>query len=69
MFICFEGLCFQRRPLGRPVVTKPFETHTRISVQLPESNLEEDVINVAKEYVHPKIKTGFLSIHLKLCMQ
>lgn len=43
---------------GRPIVTKPFETHTRISVQLSESNLEEDVINTIKEYVHPKIKTG-----------
>lgn len=45
---------------GRPVVTKPFETHTRISVQISESNVEEDVINAIKEYVHPKIKTGLL---------
>lgn len=45
---------------GRPTVTKPFETHTRTAVQLSESNLEEDVINAIKEYVHPKIKTGLL---------
>lgn len=45
---------------SKPVVTKPFETHTRTSIQLSESNLEEDVINAIKEYVHPKIKTGLL---------
>lgn len=45
---------------GRPVFTKPFETHTRISVQLSQSNLDEDVISAIKEYVHPKIKTGLL---------
>ena len=44
----------------RPVVTKPFDTHTRISIQLSESNLEEDVINAAKEYITPKIKTAIL---------
>lgn len=45
----------------RPVVTKPFETHTRISVQFSESSLEEDVINAIKEYVHPKMMTGVLN--------
>lgn len=45
---------------GRPVVTKPFETHTRTSIHLSESNLEEDLINAVKEYIHPKIKTGIL---------
>lgn len=45
---------------SRPVITKPFETNTRISIQLSENNLEEDVIAAIKEYVHPKIKTGLL---------
>lgn len=45
---------------SRPVVTKPFDTHTRTSVQISESNIEEDVITAIKEYVHPKIKTGLL---------
>lgn len=45
---------------SRPVVTKPFDTHTRTSVQISESNIEEDVIAAIKEYVHPKIKTGLL---------
>lgn len=45
---------------GRTVVTKPFDTHTRTSIQLSESNLEQDVINAIREYVHPKIKTGLL---------
>lgn len=44
----------------RPTVTKPFETHTRTSVQLSESNLEEDLINAIKEFVHPKVKTALL---------
>jgi hypothetical protein len=44
----------------RPTVTKPFETHIRTSVQLSESNLEEDVINAVKEYVNPKVKTALL---------
>lgn len=42
----------------RPTVTKPFDTHTRTSVQLSESNLEEDLVNAIKEYVNPKIKTA-----------
>ncbi|KAL4713626.1 hypothetical protein ACJJTC_017667 [Scirpophaga incertulas] len=42
---------------GRTIVTKPFETHTRIAVQISETNLEEDVISAIKEYVNPKIKT------------
>lgn len=45
---------------GKPVVTKPFDTHTRTSIQISESNLEEDVIQVIKTYVDPKIKTGLL---------
>lgn len=44
----------------RPTVTKPFETHTRTTIQLSESNLEDDVINAIKEYVNPKVKTGLL---------
>lgn len=44
----------------RPVVSKPFETHTRISIQVTESNLEQDVIKAIKDYVTPKIKTGIL---------
>lgn len=44
----------------RTTVTKPFDTHTRISAQLSESNLEEDVVNVIKEYVNPKVKTALL---------
>jgi transposase InsO family protein len=44
----------------RTTVTKPFETHTKTSVQLSESNLEEDLINAIKEFVNPKIKTGLL---------
>lgn len=44
---------------GRPVLTKPFETHTRISIQLSESNLKEDVINAIKEYVHPESKPAY----------
>lgn len=45
---------------SKPITTKPFDTHTRISVQISESNLEEDVVNAIKEYVNPKIKTGLL---------
>lgn len=44
----------------RPTVTKPFDTHTRVSVQLSESNLEEDLVNAVKEYVNPKVKTALL---------
>lgn len=44
----------------RPTVTKPFETHTRTTIQLSESNLEEDVINAIKEYVNPKVRTGLI---------
>lgn len=44
----------------RPTATKPFDTHTRTSVQVSESNLEEDVVNAIKEYVNPKIKTALL---------
>lgn len=44
----------------RPVVTKPFDTHTRTSIQLSECNLEEDLINAIKEYVTPKVKTALL---------
>lgn len=44
----------------KPVMTKPFDTHTRVSIQLSESNLEEDVVNAVKEYVNPKVKTAIL---------
>lgn len=45
---------------GKTVATKPFDTHSRFSVQISESNLQDDVINAIREYVHPKIKTGLL---------
>lgn len=51
----------------RPTVTKPFETHTRTTIQLSESNLEDDVINAIKEYVNPKVRTGLI-IHPPLAM-
>lgn len=44
----------------RATVTRPFDTHTRTSVQLSQSNLEEDLVNAIKEYVNPKIKTALL---------
>ncbi|XP_069354459.1 uncharacterized protein [Maniola hyperantus] len=44
----------------KPVTTKPFENHKRTTVQLSESNLEEDVINAVKEFIQPKIKAGLL---------
>lgn len=44
----------------KPAVTKPFDTHTRISIQLSKNSLEDDVINAIKEYVKPKIKTALL---------
>lgn len=43
---------------SKPVISKPFDTHTRISLQISESNLEEDVVNSLKEHVNPKTKTG-----------
>lgn len=51
----------------RPTVTKPFETHTRTTIQLSESSLEQDVINAVKEFVNPKVKTGLI-IHPTLAM-
>lgn len=51
----------------RPTVTKPFETHTKTTIQLSESNLEEDVVNAIKEYVNPKVQTGLI-IHPPLAM-
>lgn len=51
----------------RPTVSRPFETHTKTTIQLSESNLEQDVISAVKEYVNPKVKTGIL-IHPKLAM-
>lgn len=51
----------------RPTVSKPFETHTRTTIQLSESNLTNDVINAVKEYVNPKVKTGLI-IHPPLAM-
>lgn len=45
---------------GKPVVTKPFDTHTRTSIQISESNLQEDVIKIIKTYIDPKVKTGLL---------
>lgn len=51
----------------RPTVTKPFETHTKTTIQVSEANLETDVINAVKEYVNPKVKTGII-IHPPLAM-
>lgn len=51
----------------RPTVTKPFETHTRTTIQLSESNLTNDVVNAIKEYVNPKVKTGII-VHPSLAM-
>lgn len=45
---------------GRSIVSKPFDSHTRTSVQISKSNLEEDVVNAIKEFVNPKVKTGIL---------
>lgn len=45
---------------GKPIVTKPFDTHTRTSIQISESNLQEDVIKIIKTYIDPKVKTGLL---------
>lgn len=42
----------------RTTATKPFDTHTRTSIQVSESNLEQDVINAIKEHVNPKVKTA-----------
>jgi transposase InsO family protein len=44
----------------KPIVTKPFDTHTRIAIQLSQNNLELDVINAIKEYVNPKVKTAII---------
>lgn len=51
----------------RPTVTKPFDTHTRTTIQLSENNLEDDVVNAIKEFVNPKVKTGII-IHPPLAM-
>lgn len=51
----------------KPTVTKPFDTHTRTSVQISENNLADDVVSTIKEFVHPKIKTAIL-IHPPLRM-
>lgn len=44
----------------RPTVSKPFETHTKTTIQLSKSNLEQDVVDAIKEYVNPKVKTGII---------
>lgn len=44
----------------RPAVTKPFDTHTRISLQISENDLEDDVVSAIKEHVNPKVKTALL---------
>ncbi|CAK1582402.1 unnamed protein product [Parnassius mnemosyne] len=44
----------------RPVASKPFDTHNRIAVQVSKSDLENDVVNLVKEYVIPKVKTALL---------
>ncbi|GBP42649.1 hypothetical protein EVAR_87200_1 [Eumeta japonica] len=45
-----------------PVVTKPFETHTRTSIQLSESNIKIDTINAIKEYVNPKTASALRNL-------
>lgn len=52
---------------GKTKVSKPFESHTRTTIQLSKSNLEQDVVNAVKEYVNPKVKTGII-IHPPLEM-
>lgn len=44
----------------RPTATKPFDTHTRTSIQVSQTNLIDDVIAAIKEYVNPKVKTGII---------
>lgn len=44
----------------RAVITKPFDTHTRIAIQVSEINLENDIVTAIKEYVSPKVKTALL---------
>ncbi|CAK1553068.1 unnamed protein product [Leptosia nina] len=44
----------------RPTGSKPFDTHTRTSVQVSSSNLESDVVDIIKEFVNPKVKTALL---------
>ncbi|CAB3222780.1 unnamed protein product [Arctia plantaginis] len=44
----------------RPVVSKPFESHVKVSTQISESSLESDIVNSIKEYVNPKVKTALL---------
>lgn len=40
------------------MTTKSFNTPTRISLQVNECNLENDIISAIKEYVSPKVKTA-----------
>lgn len=44
----------------RPTASKPFDTHTRTAVQVSKTDLENDIVNVIKEYVNPKVKTALL---------
>jgi hypothetical protein len=44
----------------RPIMSKPFDTHTRVSVQVRQPYLEDDVIDIIKEYVNPRVKTALL---------
>lgn len=44
----------------KPVISKPFDTYTRIEIQISESTIEQDIINAVREYVNPKVKTGLL---------
>lgn len=43
---------------NKPIVTKLFDTYIRTCVQVSESNLEQDIINVIKEFIDPKMKTA-----------
>lgn len=51
----------------RPTTTKPFETHSRTTIQLSQDNLETDVVNAIKEFVKPKVRTGLI-IHPQSAM-
>lgn len=51
----------------RPTVTKPFETYTKTTIQLTESNLEDEVISAVKEHENHNVNTGIM-INLPLAI-
>lgn len=44
----------------KPTTTKPFDTHTRTSIQISDNNLADDTMSALKEFVNSKVKTGLL---------